>query len=164
MSDATILKIDGAVERPLNLSFADFAKISTDGQIPDVSRLDAKRAGGAVTLESLLKLVGAKSSAGWLTLHASADDFHASIPLDAVRSRAVVIYRLGDEPLPAKSGGPVRFFIPDYAACHTHEVDECANVKFVDHIELASERGFDNRPHDGAEHAELHRKQEQENK
>jgi hypothetical protein len=52
--------------------------------------------------------------------------------------------------------GPVRFFIPDFAACHTHEIDECANVKFVDRLELTADKGFDNRPHDGAEHAALH--------
>jgi hypothetical protein len=53
----------------------------------------------------------------------------------------------------------VRFLIPDYAACHTDEIDECANVKFVDRIELTTEKGFDNRPHDGAAHAALHAKQ-----
>jgi hypothetical protein len=31
-----------------------------------------------------------------------------------------------------------------------------ANVKFVDRIELTADKGFDNRPHDGAEHAALH--------
>ena len=35
-----------------------------------------------------------------------------------------MIYRLDGQPLPAKAGGPVRFFIPDFAACHTAEIDE----------------------------------------
>ena len=59
----------------------------------------------------------------------------------------------------AKVGGPVRFFIPDHAACHVAEVDECANVKFVDRIELTHGRGFDNRPTEEEEHVELHRRQ-----
>ncbi len=70
-----------------------------------------------------------------------------------------MIYALDGEPLPAKAGGPLRFFIPDFAACHSADVDECANVKFVDHIELTAARGRDNRPTDEAEHAELHRRE-----
>ncbi len=160
MSDTNILTIDGDVETPRQLTFADFAAIDASQQIVDVSRIDPKRAGDAVKLTALLDLVGVKPGAGWMTLHASLDDFHASIPLDAVRERGIVIYRLNGAPLPQKAGGPVRFYIPDFAACHTSEIDECANVKFVDRIEFAASKGFDNRPHDGAEHEELHRKQD----
>lgn len=153
------LTIDGEVNRPLTLSFDDLSNINPAGQVIDVSRLDAKRSGDAVRLAALLQMAGVKPSARYLTLHASADDFHASIPLDAVRERAVLIYRLEDGPLPIKSGGPVRFFIPDFAACHTSEIDECANVKFVDRIELSAERGHDNRPSEEEEHARLHQRQ-----
>jgi DMSO/TMAO reductase YedYZ molybdopterin-dependent catalytic subunit len=103
-----------------------------------------------------LAVVGEKPAARWLTLHSSKDNFHASVPLDAVRDRAIIIYELDGQPLPEKSGGPFRFLIPDFAACHMAEVDECANVKFVDRIELTANRGFDNRPKDDAEHAKLH--------
>ena len=61
-----------------------------------------------------------------------------------------------DSPLPQSKGGPVRFFIPDHAQCNTEDIDECANVKFVDHMEFTSTRGFDNRPTDEEEHAKLH--------
>jgi len=152
------LIIAGEVARPAELAAADLAELPAAAQIADVSTLDPKRSGQAVRLAALLDYVGAKPTARWLTLHASADDFHASIPLDAVRERAVIIYRQNGEPLSVKAGGPFRFFIPDFAACHTHEVDECANVKFVDRMELTAERGHDNRPHDAAEHAELHKK------
>ena len=107
-------------------------------------------------LAGVLALVGAKPSAKWLTLHASRDNFHASVPLDAVRDRALILYEAEGQPLPVSAGGPFRFLIPDFAACHTAEVDECANVKFVDRIELTAERGFDNRPKDDTEHAKLH--------
>jgi hypothetical protein len=161
MSDV-LLKITGEVERPLALSFANLAALDAAMQVTDVSRLDPKRAGDAVTLAGLLKNAGAKPSAQWLTLHSATDDFHASIPLNAVRDTAILIYRLNGESLPVKSGGPFRFFIPNFAACHSAEVDECANVKFVDHIELSSQRGHDNRPLEDREHAELHRRQEEE--
>lgn len=159
MSDSTLLQIDGDVERALALSFADLAAVDRARQIDDVSRLDSKRRGGAVQLSALLEMAGVRPTACFITLHASSDNFHASIPLEAVRQRAVLIYRLAGEGLPVSAGGPVRFFIPDFAACHTHEVDECANVKFVDRIELSATRGFDNRPLEEAEHADLHRRQ-----
>jgi len=154
-----VLTIDGEVETALSLAFADLAAVAEAFQVRDVSRIDPKRAGDAVRLEGLLAAAGVKAEARWLTLHAGADDFHASIPLEAVRERAIVLYRLAEGPLPQKAGGPFRFFIPDFAACHTHDVDECANVKFVDRIELSRERGHDNRPQEEREHAELHRKQ-----
>jgi DMSO/TMAO reductase YedYZ molybdopterin-dependent catalytic subunit len=150
------LTVDGDVEAPATFSHDDLAALGSEFQIHDVSRLDPKRHGTAVTLVGLLARVRPKPSARYLTLHAARDDFHASIPLEAVRDRAVLIYRLAGEPLPESAGGPVRFFIPDFAACHTSEVDECANVKFVDRLEFSTQRGHDNRPQDEAEHTALH--------
>jgi DMSO/TMAO reductase YedYZ molybdopterin-dependent catalytic subunit len=156
----TLLTIDGLVARPARLGFDDLAALDASQQIPDVSRIDPKRRGQAVTLAGLLAHVGAKPDAQYLGLHSSSDDFHASIPLVAVREKAILIYQLEGQPLPVAQGGPVRFFIPDFAACHTHEIDECANVKFVDRIELTRDRGPDNRPHDGAEHEALHARED----
>ncbi|MGC3971479.1 MAG: molybdopterin-dependent oxidoreductase [Pirellulales bacterium] len=156
---ADMLTIDGEVSRPVRLDAAELAEIAAAFQVPDVSVLDPKRSGRAVRLAGLLQRAGARDDAAWLTLHSETDDFHASIPLAAVRERAVVIYSLDGGPLPTKAGGPFRFFIADHAACKTHEIDECANVKFVDRIELSRERGHDNRPHDEAEHAALHERQ-----
>ncbi len=154
-----MLRIDGEVETPRMWTFDELAAMDPDAQVGDVSRIDPKRAGGAIKLAALLAQVRVKPTVRWITLHASADNFHASIPLAAVVERALVIYQLAGEPLPLKSGGPVRFFIPDHAACHTAEIDECANVKFIDRIELSNERGFDNRPTEDEAHAALHRNQ-----
>ena len=60
------------------------------------------------------------------------------------------------EPLGADQGGPIRFLIRDPAACHTHELDDCANVKFLSRIELTERRGRDTRPQTDEEHAKLH--------
>jgi DMSO/TMAO reductase YedYZ molybdopterin-dependent catalytic subunit len=157
---ADALVIDGEVERPALVSFDDLAALAEAHQVPDVSRLDPKRKGDAVKLAALLQRVRPKPSVKYLTLHSSSDDFHASIPLEAVRDRAILIYRLDGRPLPESAGGPVRFFIPDFAACHSGEIDQCANVKFVDRIEFTTSRGIDNRPQDENEHAELHKRQE----
>jgi DMSO/TMAO reductase YedYZ molybdopterin-dependent catalytic subunit len=154
-----MLTIAGEVAHQCTLTFDDLAGIAAEHQVPDVNRLVPGRKGDAVKLAGILQLVQPRQTAKYLGLHSATDDFHASIPLAAVADRALVIYRLDGQPLPAKAGGPARFFIPDFVACHTHEIDECANVKFVDRIELTAEKGFDNRPHDGAEHEELHRKQ-----
>ena len=158
MSQPT-LTINGEVERPRQLSRPDLAAIDAAYQVPDVSRLDPTRKGRAVRLAGLLALVGAKPSAKYLTLHATADDFHASVPLEAVRERGILIYEIDGQSVPVSAGGPVRFYIPDYAACHSAEVDECANVKFVDRLELSARLGRDNRPHDEKEHAALHQKE-----
>lgn len=153
------LTIDGEIESPARLSYDDLAAVGAEFQVADVSSLDSQRKGDAVKLAGLLARVRPKPSARYLTLHASKDDFHASIPLAAVRDSAILIYRLDDQPLPASAGGPLRFFIPDFAACHTSEIDECANVKFVDRLEFSAEPGQDNRPHDEKEHAELHERE-----
>lgn len=153
-----ILKVTGQVGSNRSFTYADLSKIDEKFQIEDVSKLDSSRAGSAVWLEGILQAANIQDDAQYLGLHGSHDDFHASIPLAQVRERGFLIYRLNGEPLPQSKGGPVRFYIPDHASCNTDEIDECANVKFVDHIELTAEKGFDNRPEDEDEHAKLHEK------
>ena len=157
MTDSVLLTIDGDVENPLQMTLADFKNLDGAFQIEDVSRIDPKRQGRAVTLTGLLKRVRPKSNARYLGMHSSIDNFHASIPLEPVRERGLFIYAVDDQPLDARQGGPIRFYIPDFAACHMNEIDECANVKFVDHVELTADKGFDNRPQDDQEHEALHR-------
>jgi DMSO/TMAO reductase YedYZ molybdopterin-dependent catalytic subunit len=153
---AGILKVDGEVERPLALSFDDLAAFPAAVQVPDVSRFHPSRKGDGVTLEAILERARPRSGATYLTLHATADNFHASVPLAEVRSEGIVVYRLEGAPLPVKNGGPVRFLIKDPAACHTDELDDCANVKFVDRIELTAGKGLDTRPATDDDHEKLH--------
>jgi DMSO/TMAO reductase YedYZ molybdopterin-dependent catalytic subunit len=98
-----------------------------------------------VWLHALLEATGARSQASHITLHATDGDFSASVPLAAIRDRGIVVYRVGDAPLPAAQGGPIRFFITDVEACATGEVDACANVKCLGTIELTIGRGPDTR-------------------
>ncbi len=159
MGDEVLLTVDGEVDRCIRLSYTDLEQIGEPSQVRDVSRIDASRRGDAVTLDSVLALAGPKPSGDYLTLHASADDFHASIPLEVVRREALLVYRLDGAPLPSNKGGPVRLLIPESAACHTAEVDDCANVKFVDRIEITRGRGEDTRPTTDDEHEEVHRRE-----
>jgi DMSO/TMAO reductase YedYZ molybdopterin-dependent catalytic subunit len=151
-----LLRIDGEVAHPLDLSYDDLAAIPAADQVIDVSRFHPKRQGDGVKLEPLVERAVPSPSATYLTLHATADDFHASIPLAEVLPEGIVVYRLAGGPLPVKNGGPIRFLIRNPAACHTDELDDCANVKFVDRIELTSGKGRDNRPHDDVAHEKLH--------
>ncbi|MFG0318392.1 MAG: molybdopterin-dependent oxidoreductase [Planctomycetota bacterium JB042] len=107
-------------------------------------------------LAALLDRVRPTARATHLTLHASKDDFHASIPLDEVRERGLVVFRLEGAPLADEAGGPFRFLIVDAASCRAAEVDTCANVKFVDRLELTAGRGDDNRPTTPRDHRKLH--------
>ena len=156
---SVVLTVEGLVARRLELRWEDLAAIEPAGQIANLEPAQPKRSGDAIRLSYLLDKAGALPDATYLTLHASADDFHASVPLAAVREQGRLIYRREGNPLPVSSGGPIRFFIPDHTACHTSEIDECANVKFVDRLELTAEKGHDNRPIEERAHAALHARQ-----
>lgn len=153
------LRIAGEVANPVELSWSDLREFPEEFQIRDVSRFDPKRRGDAISLRGLIARVQPPPSATYLGLHAARDNFHASIPLEPILDTAFLIYSVDGQALDDKAGGPFRFYIPNHHACHTHEIDECANVKFVDLMEFSREKGFDNRPHDAREHADLHREE-----
>ncbi|MFO0914340.1 MAG: molybdopterin-dependent oxidoreductase [Pirellulales bacterium] len=153
------LRITGSVGRELSWDLADLRAIDSKWQVEDVSQIDPRRSGRAVRLAGLLEACRANPDARYLTLHATRDDFHASIPLAPVRDSAVLIYEQDGHSLPVRQGGPYRFLIPDFGACHTSEIDECANVKFVEWMELGVGKGIDNRPQDEQQHEELHRRE-----
>lgn len=156
MATDVLLLVDGAVEIPLRLGFADLVGLPADDQIADVSRFHPGRKGDGVDLLALLRLARPLPDADHLTLHADRDDFHASIPLAEILPRGMVVYRLGDLPLDPSQGGPIRFLIRDPATCHSADLDDCANVKYLSRIELSVGPGRDNRPDDDAQHAALH--------
>ncbi|QEH36311.1 Oxidoreductase molybdopterin binding domain protein [Aquisphaera giovannonii] len=154
--DEPALTVDGLVENPSRLAFADLAALPAGHQVEDVSRFHPKRKGDGVALDAILDRVRPRPEANYLTLHADRDDFHVSIPLQAIRAEAIVVYRLGGRPLGPAECGPFRFLIRDPSACHTSELDDCANVKYLSRIELTHRRGRDTRPQTDEQHAALH--------
>jgi DMSO/TMAO reductase YedYZ molybdopterin-dependent catalytic subunit len=156
MNADVVLTVDGAVETPLALTFDDLAAFDEADHVLDISRFHPSRKGDGVTLEALLRRAAPKAEANYLTLHAGRDDFHVSVPLAPVRGEGIVVYRDGDRRLGPEHGGPIRFIVRDPSACHTSELDDCANVKYLDRIELTVRRGRDTRPADEAAHAALH--------
>ena len=153
------LKVDGLVGKPLTMTCEDFARIDPSQRVEDVSQVGAKRAGQAVRIAAILEMANVSADVTHLGLHGTRDNFHASIPLAPVLARGLIIYAAEGQSLSVAAGGPFRFFIPDHAACHMDEIDECANVKYLDRIELTQGKGSDNRPQDDDEHARLHEKQ-----
>jgi DMSO/TMAO reductase YedYZ molybdopterin-dependent catalytic subunit len=160
MTNEMILKVDGAVEQPLALTYADLCAFQETDRVLDVSRFHPSRKGDGVDLDAILSKVRPLADAQFVMLHASKDDFHVPIPLDLLRGQGVVVFRIGSEPLKPEQGGPVRLIIKDPLACHTGELDDCANVKYLDRIEVTRTRGRDTRPTDESEHAALHAAQE----
>lgn len=158
MRPEVVLTIDGAVETPLAFTYDDLAGFPEADQVLDISRFHPSRRGDGVTLESLLRRAGPRPEADYVTLHAGRDDFHVSVPLAPLRGEGIVVFRDGDRRLGPEHGGPIRFIVRDAAACHSSELDECANVKYLDRIELTARRGRDTRPADDAAHAALHAK------
>lgn len=159
MESSILLTIDGAVERPLSLGFEDLWAMPEEDRVVDVSRFHPARQGDGVSLDSLLRIARPIPEANYLTLHASRDDFHVSIPLAELRAEGIVVFRLGDERLAVAQGGPVRLIIRDPSACRSTELDDCANVKFLDRIELTVKKGRDTRPLDDVAHAALHERE-----
>jgi DMSO/TMAO reductase YedYZ molybdopterin-dependent catalytic subunit len=154
-----VLKIDGAVERTLALSFDDLAGFSAAAQFADVSRIQPSRRGDGVTLDAILERAKVRPGANYVTLHADRDDFHVSVPLEAIKGQGIVVYKLGAGALGVEHGGPIRLIIRDPAACHTGDLDDCANVKYLSRVELTERRGRDTRPETESAHAALHEAQ-----
>jgi len=81
----------------------------------------------------LLTSLANVAAARQVTLESSDGAFSQEAPLAALES-ALLLYRLGDGPLPASQGGPVRFLIPNLEECGAAGVDRCTNVKALGRI------------------------------
>lgn len=129
----SLLKIDGLVSREVELDFAALRDLSD--QVDDIGPLVPGREGAAVRLSAVLAAAAPKAAAARVQLESTDGAFSRSVSLAAVRD-ALVTYRLGEDPLPDRYGGPIRFFIPEAAACGEAEADACANVKMLGRITL----------------------------
>ncbi len=140
----TSLRVEGSVQTPRDFTFSELAGLA--GQVPDIGALIPGRQGGGVRLRALLEAVAFDPQATHVTLQATDGHFSASVPLDEVLDRAVVVYRMGEAPLSAEQGGPLRFYIADAAACTRGAIDACANVKFLGTVQVSTGPGVDTRP------------------
>ena len=110
------LKIDGLVERPVELSLADLKKLPSRTQITRQDCVEGWSAIGkwtGVPLAHLLTQVGLQPDARFVVLHC-ADDFrgtpyYESIDLvDAFHPQTILAYGMNDADLPRGHGAPLR--------------------------------------------------------
>jgi len=148
MDDSRLALRTATAER--SLARSDLAAVPGSAQVSDVASLVPGRAGKAVRLSALIEMAGGRARAQFLHISSSDPSFAVSIPL-AEAENALVVYALGDGPLPESKGGPFRLLVPGHA-------DECVHVKQLARIELSDRPGRDTRPKDDAEHAKLHKK------
>jgi len=130
----TALRIEGPGLEARDLGFDDLAALPD--QVENVGSLAPGRQGGAVPLRAVLDAVGVGPGAREVTLESADGKFSQRAPLDGLRS-ALLVYRLGDGPLPADRGGPIRFLVPNLEECGIPGVDRCTNVKALGRIRLA---------------------------
>ena len=106
----------------------------------------AGREGGAVWLHAL---VAPSPRARFATLASADGKFAISVPLSPLLERALLVYRLGDAPLPPSKGGPVRVLLTGDVPCSGEQLDACATVKGLGLVRLTAEREPDvgHKPH-----------------
>lgn len=110
------LAVDGAVEHPVTLNWAQFQNEPQSGQISDIhcvttwSRYDNRWTG--VATRDLLDLVMPRAEAHFVILH-SYDRYTTNITLeDFASDDAILAHSWDGKPLARAHGGPVRMVVP----------------------------------------------------
>jgi DMSO/TMAO reductase YedYZ molybdopterin-dependent catalytic subunit len=136
-----MLLLEGEMETPRSIGASELHQLPT--QVDDVSTLVPGRDGSAVWLRDVLEQCGLKPSARFVTLASGDGKFAISLPLQPLLQRALLVYRIGDAPLPVAKGGPVRLLLTGKVECNAPEIDACAMVKGLARVRLTSEREAD---------------------
>ena len=117
------LEIVTADDPPRRIRFDRARLAALPGQLPDVGALIPKREGRAVPLREVLAAAGVAAEGNVVAV---AHDGMTTAAVDlAALADALLAFALGDGPLPAKQGGPIRMLVPGDAA----PAGPCGNVK-----------------------------------
>jgi DMSO/TMAO reductase YedYZ molybdopterin-dependent catalytic subunit len=145
------LTVDGAVESPLTLSFADLLALPETHDASDFhcvtgwSVMDLAFTG--VRLETVLALARPRADARHLMAHAH-DGYSTNLPLEeAVKPDVLLVHAVEGKPLAKEHGGPVRVVVPQLWAWK--------GAKWVNRLELMTHdrrgyweiRGYSNTAH-----------------
>jgi len=150
-TDRWRLAVDGAVETPLSLSWADLLALPQADEEADFhcvtgwSVLDVAFRG--VRLETLLALARPAAGATHVMTHAY-DGYSANLPLEeALKPDVLLVHTVEGKPIPAERGGPARVVVPQLWAWK--------GAKWVNRIEVLTHdrrgyweiRGYSNTAH-----------------
>lgn len=119
-----LLAADGEARR-LTASVLD----ALPGRVPDVGAVVPGRVGRGVWLRDILALTGAPAEARFVVV--ASDGLTTSPTAVGGAGEAVLVYALGEGPLPASQGGPFRILAPAGEGRSA-----CANVKGVARIRV----------------------------
>jgi DMSO/TMAO reductase YedYZ molybdopterin-dependent catalytic subunit len=134
------LVVDGAVERPLTLAYADLLALPQVEEESDFhcvtgwSIFDLRFRG--VRLETVLALARPRADATHLMAHAS-DGYSTNLPLEeALKPDVLLVHGVDGKALPRDHGGPVRIVVPQLWAWK--------GAKWVSRLELMTQdrRGY----------------------
>lgn len=114
------LRIDGAVETPVTLSWAELLALPQVEDVSDFhcvttwSRMDLRWEG--VRFSTLASLAGPKEGASHVLCHAY-DGYSTNLPLEeALKDDVLLVHRVEGGPLPIEHGGPCRMITPQLYA------------------------------------------------
>jgi DMSO/TMAO reductase YedYZ molybdopterin-dependent catalytic subunit len=145
------LRIDGAVEEPVTLRWADFQRLPQAEDESDFhcvttwSLMDSRWKG--VQFSTLAALVRPRPEAAHVFTHAY-DGYTTNLPLEeALKDDVLLVHTWNGRPLPQEHGGPVRMITPQLYAWK--------GAKWINRIELLEEdrkgfwelRGYSNSAH-----------------
>jgi len=114
------LKIDGLVERPMTLTYADILRMPAMYAMLTLECIGNPAGGSAignaqwtgVKLKPLLERAGVRRTAVYAAMRA-ADGYATGVPLaEIMRGENWLVYQMNGQPLPPEHGYPLRIFIP----------------------------------------------------
>jgi len=142
------LEIDGAVERPLSLTWAELLALTQTDVVADFhcvttwSRLDNRW--GGILLQDLLALARPTPKAAFLIAH-SLDGYSTNLPLPvALDDDVLVAHHWEGQPLTAEHGGPLRLVVPKRWAWKSAKWVNRLTLTEVDHPGFWEVRGYHN--------------------
>jgi len=150
-TDKWQLRIDGAVEEPVTLAWADFQKLPQAEDVSDFhcvttwSLMDQRWKG--VQFSTLAALVKVRPEASHVFIHAY-DGYTTNVPMEeALKDDVLLVHTWNGQPLPKEHGGPVRMITPQLYAWK--------GAKWISRIEFLTqdrkgfweERGYSNTAH-----------------
>lgn len=130
------LRVDGLVEEPVTLSFAELTSLARQDQLMDFHCVEGWSVHdvpwNGIHLSTLFETVRPLGTATHVTFHTMGERYNESLPLDiALEPHTILGYGVGGSTLPLSHGFPARVVVPRLFAYKS--------AKYVTRIELDDE-------------------------